>query len=336
MAVLFGTDPLFIEHDPGTHHPERPERLDAVLKGIELIQDKVEVVRFNPEPASGVQMARVHGGDYLTTLRRFCLMGGGELDPDTQVSIHSWDAAILAAGAGIDAAKRLKKGQADSAFVAVRPPGHHAVSDSAMGFCLINNVAVLAAELVSWGEKVLIFDFDAHHGNGTQDAFYANPSVLYVSTHQYPLFPGSGRVQEIGVGEGRGTTVNLPLPEGTTGPTMRYALESIAWPIIESFGPTWLLLSAGFDAHYKDPLTEMGLSSGDFYDLTTWATSLVPKGRTVALLEGGYDLEALRDSTAALISALGGESYYPEAPGRVRPDRDLIDALAQLRTRALD
>ncbi|NNN15254.1 MAG: histone deacetylase [Acidimicrobiaceae bacterium] len=335
MAVLFGSHPIFADHDSGTHHPERSERLKAVARGMEAVSDVVELLRYTPGPAPMEALVRVHDSEYLESLKRFCLMGGGELDPDTAVSIQSWDAAVVAAGAGLDAADRLRAGEADSAFVAVRPPGHHAVSGSAMGFCLINNVAVLAADLSQRGEKVLILDFDAHHGNGTQDIFIEDPSVLYVSTHQFPLFPGSGRVQEVGSGVGFGMTVNIPLPERTTGPTLRYALDQIARPTIEGFGPTWLLMSAGFDAHYRDPLTEMGLSSGDFGQIVRWAMEFVPKQRSIAMLEGGYDLSALRDSTSALLSALEGQKFAPEEPGTDKPEFDLVNAMAEVRFRAL-
>lgn len=261
-------------------------------------------------------------------------MGGGPIDADTTASIESWDAALLAAGAGLDAIRLLQQGQAQSAFLAVRPPGHHAVRDRAMGFCLLNNVAVSAAQLVSEGSRVLIFDFDAHHGNGTQDIFFGSDQVLYLSTHQHPLYPGTGRVQEVGSNLGFGYTINLPVPQGTNGSTLRLILDRIAEPAVRRFSPDWVIISAGFDGHFKDPLTEMGLTSADFSAFTKWAMQFVPESRTLVFLEGGYDLEALRDSTGAVLSALENENFAPE-DSRGDPAFSLVDTLTETRKRAL-
>lgn len=336
MVILFGTHPKYAEHDSGTVHPESPQRIAAVIKGMEQSGLGEAVVPFTPEPATVEELARVHDEGYIDALKRFCLMGGGELDPDTIATVNSWDAALLAAGAGIDAARRIERGEADAAFLAVRPPGHHAVRDRAMGFCLFNNVAVLAAHLLLKGERVLIFDFDAHHGNGTQEIFFEDPSVLYVSTHQYPLYPGTGRAREVGAGEGRGYTINLPLHANSNGPTYLEALDRLAAPSIEKFKPTWMLLSAGFDAHRLDPLTEMNLSSADFGALTSWVKGLAPLAKMVALLEGGYDLSALRNSTASTIGAMAGEVVAPEPLSGGPIDRETIDALDESRERALE
>jgi acetoin utilization deacetylase AcuC-like enzyme len=175
-----------------------------------------------------------------------------------------------------------------------------------MGFCLVSNIAVVAADLAAAGERVWIFDFDAHHGNGTQAVFYDDPSVLFVSTHQWPLYPGTGRRTDIGDNEGFGTTVNIPLPPGTTGDVYLRAFDEVVAPIVSDFAPTWLLISAGFDAHRADPLTDLALSAGDFAALTARALQFVPAGRTVAMLEGGYDLAALTASTAGVLGVLAG------------------------------
>lgn len=335
MVILFGTHPKYVEHETGTLHPESPERLIAVGRGIEICGVKDAVQMFEPEPATIEAINRVHEPAYTDALRRFCLMGGGMLDPDTSASVGSWDAVLLAAGAGLDAAGRIKAGLADAAFLAVRPPGHHAVSDRAMGFCLINNIAVLAADLVSQGERVLIFDFDAHHGNGTQEMFIEEPSVFYVSAHQYPLYPGTGRAREVGIGAGRGFTLNLPFHSGTTGSSYLEALDRLVAPLIEGFAPTWTLISAGFDAHRRDPLTEMGLTSADFSDLTLWVSHMAPLAKIVAFLEGGYDLAALEQSTAATIAALAGQSLKPEPNSDGAIDIEMISALEESRKRAL-
>jgi len=193
-----------------------------------------------------------------------------------------------------------------------------------MGFCIINNVAVAAAALADEGERVLIVDWDAHHGNGTQDIFYADDRVVYVSMHQYPMYPGTGRLDEVGTGRGRGATVNLPFPAGATGDAYVAAVDEIIEPLAEQFGPTWVFASAGFDAHRADPLTDMGLSAGDFADLTERVMRLVPAGRRIAFLEGGYDLDALATSAGACVAALAGESWRPEASTSGGPGRDVV------------
>lgn len=335
MVILFGTHPKYVEHDTGSVHPESPERLVAVRRGIEISGVKDAIGLFQPEAATLEELGRVHEPSYVDALRRFCLMGGGMLDPDTVASIGSWDAAIYAAGAGLDAARKIRAGEADAAFLAVRPPGHHAVSDRAMGFCLINNVAVLAADLVAKGEKVLVFDYDAHHGNGTQEMFFEDPSVLYVSAHQYPLYPGTGRAREVGSGAGKGYTLNLPFHAATTGPSYMEALNRMVAPVVEEFTPTWTLISAGFDAHRRDPLTEMGLTSADFCDLTLWVKQQAPSSKVIAFLEGGYDLSALEQSTAATLAALAGETLKPEPNSGGPIDFEMIKALEESRKRAL-
>jgi acetoin utilization deacetylase AcuC-like enzyme len=238
--------------------------------------------------------------------------GGGRLDVDTSASAGSMTAALLAAGAGLAAIEALDAGQGDAAFCAVRPPGHHATRTETMGFCLISNVAVAAAHLADRGERVLVVDFDAHHGNGTQDIFLDDPRVMFVSLHQWPLYPGTGWFDEIGVGGGAGFTMNVPLPPGTTGDVYRRAFDKLVVPRARAFVPTWLIVSAGFDAHRNDPITQMGLSSGDYPAMIAALMELVPAGRRLVMLEGGYDLDALRMSTAATMSALLGSAHRPE------------------------
>jgi acetoin utilization deacetylase AcuC-like enzyme len=182
-----------------------------------------------------------------------------------------------------------------------------------MGFCLFNNVAVTAATIAAQGERVMVLDWDAHHGNGTQDIFYGRSEVLYVSLHQFPFYPGTGSLRETGAGAGTGATVNLPFPAGTPGDAYRLAFDEVIIPLAEEFAPHWLLISAGFDAHRADPLTDLGLSAGDFADLTAKAVCLVPPGRLIAFLEGGYDLNSLSACVGACVAALGGLDYRPES-----------------------
>jgi len=330
-AVLLETHEAYLDHDTGRGHPERPARLAAVLRGIQASGAGEALVAVAPRPATREELERVHRPAYLDAIQAFCAAGGGAVDADTLVSSHSWDAAVLAAGAGVDAVERLDRGEADAAFVAVRPPGHHATSSRAMGFCLLNNVAVTAAALAARGERVLIVDWDAHHGNGTQDAFYADPRVAYVSMHEYPLYPGSGRLDETGAGEGGGTTVNFPFPAGTTGDSYLAALDEVVLPLAEWFLPTWVIVSAGFDGHRADPLCGLGLSAGDFADLTDRVMALATPGRRLAVLEGGYDLDALADSAGACIASLAGLSHRPERPTSGGPGRTVVDAVRRLR-----
>jgi acetoin utilization deacetylase AcuC-like enzyme len=336
MAVLLSTSERFVEHDNGRGHPERPARLGAVLRGAEDAGLDSDLVQVAPRPATREELELLHPAAFLDALERFCASGGGRLDPDTSAVEASWDAAVLAAGAGPDAVDRLDRGDADAAFLAVRPPGHHATPTRAMGFCLLNNVAVTAAVLAARGERVAIVDWDAHHGNGTQDAFYDDGRVLYVSFHEHPMYPYTGGLHETGRGDGAGTTINVPVPAGTTGDVLLRAMDELVAPAIEGFEPTWLLVSAGFDGHRHDPLTDLGLTSGDFADLTARALAFAPAGRRIAFLEGGYDLDALRDSTAACVAGLAGADLRPEPATAGGPGREVVDAALRVRHRGAE
>jgi acetoin utilization deacetylase AcuC-like enzyme len=329
--VLLETHEAFGDHLPRGGHPERPARLEAVLTGIRSSGVGDAIVSVAPRPATRVELERVHTPAYLDAVERFCESGGGWLDADTAASSGSWRAAVLAAGAGPDAVERLDRGEADAAFIAVRPPGHHALAGRAMGFCLINNVAVTASALAARGERVLIVDWDAHHGNGTQAIFYADPRVLYLSMHQFPFYPGTGRMEETGTGDGDGYTINLPFPPGATGDVYQAAVDQVVEPAADSFHPTWVIASAGFDAHRRDPLTGLGLAAGDFADLTTRLMALVPAGHRLAVLEGGYDLAALANSAGACIASLAGVDYRPEPATSGGPGADVVARVAQLR-----
>ena len=308
----------------------------AALGGIDDAGLGDAVIRLEPRAATLEELSLVHPLGYLEALRAFCESGGGQLDPDTSVVPGSWDTALVAAGAVLAAVDALAGGEGDAAFVAARPPGHHALADQAMGFCLLNNVAVGAAVLARRGERVLVVDWDVHHGNGTQDIFWDDPRVLYVSTHQWPLYPGTGRVADTGGPAAPGTTLNVPLPAGATGDVLLEAFDGVVADAVERFAPTWVLVSAGFDAHRADPLAGLALTAGDFAALAERVREFTPeRGHVVAVLEGGYDLDALRLSAGATVAALLGERYRPEQASAGGPGADVLAAVRRARAEAL-
>jgi len=281
-------------------------------------------------------LARVHTTKYLDELEDFCRQGGGDIDPDTYARSDSFTAARRAAGAGLEAIRALERQGEGVAFVPVRPPGHHAETDRAMGFCLLNNVAVSAAALAAKGQRVLIVDWDVHHGNGTQSIFWDDPRVLYVSMHQWPLFPGTGKAQEVGGPNAVGLTVNLPLPAGATGDVVRRAFEQVAHPVIDGFAPDWVLVSCGFDAHRADPLGELALSTGDFAQLARLVSSFVSRpGRLALFLEGGYSTRALRSSTTAVLGTLLGVDVGLEPPTSGGPGQQAVASTESARRLAV-
>jgi acetoin utilization deacetylase AcuC-like enzyme len=335
--VLFASVEAIDRHDTGEGHPERRARLGAVAQGIAAAGLRDAITPLEGRVALEEELARVHDARYVEALSRFAAAGGGNLDPDTPVSAGSWLTATQAAGTGLAAIEALQRGDGLAAFVALRPPGHHATRDRAMGFCLLNNVAVGAAKLANAGERVLIVDWDVHHGNGTQEIFWDDSRVLYVSTHQSPAYPGTGKATETGGVNAPGLTVNVPLPPGSAGDAPLAAFDEIAGPVIEQFDPTWVLISAGFDAHREDPLADLVWSATDFALLTRRVAQCAPRaGRVVAYLEGGYDLRALALSAGATVAALAGSSWTPEPPTSGGPGRAAVAAVKRLRERALE
>ena len=292
-------DDIFRCHDPGPH-PERPARYDAVCEAVR--GSSAEAVEAPVAPVEA--LARVHDGAYLTAMERYCAAGGGQLDPDTIVNGCSWEAALRGSGAAIAAVDAVLAGEVGAAFTCGRPPGHHAEPATPMGFCIVNHVAVAAAHARAAGvERVAILDWDAHHGNGTQAMFWTDPSVLYVSLHQFPFYPGTGAESERGEGDGAGTTVNVPLRAGTSEGEFQAAFRDAALPALRDFDPGLLLVSAGFDAHASDPLCQLGLRADAFATMTRELRGI--GAGPVMVLEGGYDLTALRDSVEAVLTALG-------------------------------
>ena len=318
-STLVLTDRLFLEHDPGRDHPESPARLAAILADLERAPIAGVTIEA-PRPATAAEIEAVHAPAYRADMA--ALSGrAAQLDPDTVTSPRSVEAAVRAAGAAVGAVEAVMTGQAANAFALVRPPGHHAEADRAMGFCLFNNAAI-AAEAARRGgaERVLIVDWDVHHGNGTQDMFAARADVLYMSVHQFPFYPGTGAVGEIGVGAGRGATVNCPLPGGQGDADYGVVFHDLFLPAARLFAPDVVIVSAGFDAHARDPLADMRVTERGYAAMTGLLAQLSAEtcgGKLVLLLEGGYDLGALSASVRASLEALRGRrDDFPDGPGR--------------------
>jgi acetoin utilization deacetylase AcuC-like enzyme len=301
-------DPLFLEHNPGRGHPERPERIASVVSAMNPLPAGARM-RAPARPATEEELTRVHTPEYVASI--LAQSGkSGMLDPDTVISPRSVDAARLAAGACLELVEEVIEGRAQSGFALVRPPGHHAEADKAMGFCLFNNVAVGAAAAIAKGlTRVLVIDWDVHHGNGTQAIFYSRPDVLFFSTHQYPFYPGTGALGEAGEGAGAGYTVNVPLSEGLGDADYMLAFQEVLLPAADAYKPEIVLVSAGFDPHIGDPLAAMRVTPKGFGAMCGVAQDIAEKwssGRLVLTLEGGYDLAALAKSARICAEVLGG------------------------------
>ena len=301
------SDARYGEHRGPAGHPERPERLAAVAEALEARGDAL--LRRTPRPAEQDELLAVHSRAHLEHVRRAAEAGPGRLDPDTYVSPASYDVALLAAGGAVDLALRVARGEVARGFAAVRPPGHHAEGDRAMGFCLFNNAAIAARAVQRRAgvERVLLVDWDVHHGNGTQHTFEADPSLLYVSTHQYPYYPGTGAAGEIGVGRGEGTTLNLPLPAGCGDAEYVGLFQRVLVPAARAFRPEYWIVSCGFDAHEDDPLAAMRVTRAGYAALTAVVRALADElsgGRLLFVLEGGYSLRGLCEGTDAVLEGL--------------------------------
>ena len=334
MALL--EDPRFRDHAGPRGHPERPERLVAVATALAARSEAL--ARIAPRPAHDDELLRVHTPGHLRTLRAAGAHAPTQLDPDTYLGVRSVEVAELAAGGLIELCRAVARGEAETGLAAVRPPGHHAEADRAMGFCLYNNVAVAARALQAQEGvgRVLILDWDVHHGNGTQHTFEEDPSVLYFSTHQFPYYPGTGAFGEAGVGRGAGTTVNVPMPAGCGDAEYVGALQRLFAPVARAFRPDVVLVSCGFDAHRDDPLAAMDVSGEGFLAMAAIVRAAADElcgGRVVFALEGGYAPSGLAEGTAAVLEA----ALRAEAP-RVAPVemaagsllRRLVDSVVQV------
>lgn len=327
VGLIYHT--LCLEHDTGSH-PESADRMRQTVSLLESSGVQDRLVMVTPQPATIEQITRVHKARQVGHVRALAERGGGMADPDTVVSPGSYMAAMLAAGGVLGAAQEVWEGRLRHAFALVRPPGHHATPSQAMGFCLFNNVAITARHLLATTQcrRILIADFDVHHGNGTQDAFYSDGSVLYFSTHQMPLYPGSGRISETGEGPGRGLTANVPLPPGCGDEEYLRVYRDVLTPLARKFRPDIILVSAGYDSHWADPIASERMTVSGYAKLTRLLKDLADglcQGRIVFALEGGYNLLALSYSVKATLQVMLGEDAIddpvgePKTYGR-RPD----------------
>ncbi len=308
MGSVFLEHPSSLGHETGGH-PERPDRIRAIERELSE-RGWLGSRRLESPPVDRDLLTKVHPESHVAMIERMSAQGGGQLDLDTLTSAGSFEAALHAAGGAARMAELLLDGEATVGFSAHRPPGHHATRDRAMGFCLFNNVAVAATSALERAgvERVMILDWDVHHGNGTNDIFHASDQVLFVSIHQWPWYPGTGEASDIGSGPGRGFTVNLPVPAGSGDADFRSLVDHVAVPLAREFSPQLLLVSAGYDAHPDDPLGECEVTQGGFAAMTASVRGVseelgIPLG---CVLEGGYNLDALATSVAATIEVLNG------------------------------
>ena len=340
MATGYVYDPIYLEHDL-RGHPENQRRLTTILQVLQQHGMLERLVPISALPITPDRLYRAHDLGYVEHVRRVAQRGGGHLDMDTYVRPASYDAALMAAGGLVEATRAVLDGEIDNAFALVRPPGHHALRSRGMGFCLFNNVAIAAHyALAERGlDRVLIVDFDVHHGNGTQDEFEANPSVMYISTHQYPHYPGTGYWNETGRGDGAGSVVNIPLAGGVGDEGFARIFEEIIGPAAWRFQPQLLLVSAGYDAHWDDPLASMQLSISGYAAIGQALKDLAEElcaGRVIFALEGGYHLQALAYSILNTFAVLLGDQDWQwvdplgPSPGRERSVDDIIQQVKQV------
>ena len=335
MPIGLVYSPEYLEHDDPSH-PENAGRLRAIVEVLQKSGAWDEAVQIEPQPLSVERLAALHDRSYVEQVRRLAEGGGRYLDLDTYITPASFRVALLAAGGVVGAVEAVLAGRANAALALVRPPGHHATPSWGMGFCIFNNVAVAARLALDEGglERVLIVDWDVHHGNGTQEAFYHDGRVLYFSTHQYPHYPGSGAVREVGAGAGTGFMVNVPLPAGSGDPGYRRVFTEVLLPVARRFRPQLVLVSAGYDCHWADPLAGMHLTVRGFAHLAAVARTIAEEfcpGRLVLALEGGYDPQALGYGVLATCRVWQGRD--PEGvedpfglPPRQRPADDAVVA----------
>ena len=308
-------DQEYLKHVPGDAHPERSERIQVLLD-LATTLDREKFARLVPRCASRADVEHIHGVDHVRLVESTSTLNRYALDGDTITCRDSFGVALLAIGGFLHVLDSIAAKESANGFALVRPPGHHALRDRAMGFCLFNTMAIGAEYLkrTHGAKKIMIVDWDVHHGNGTQDAFYNDPSVLFLSTHQYPYYPGTGALNDVGVGAGEGYTINIPLPAGCADREYLQVFQDVVVGAAAKFCPEWVLVSAGFDPHQRDPLGGMEVTERGFGTMARMLIDIADKfadGRIAFLLEGGYDLAALRNSTAAVLAALQNDQLSP-------------------------
>jgi acetoin utilization deacetylase AcuC-like enzyme len=313
MTIGIVRDDIYLEHITDSYHPENPDRLKHIYSMLDTI-DNSSIVYISPRMASHEEIALNHDMLYIESI---ALTQGKErrLDPDTVTSPKSYEASCMAVGGVLELADKLVAGEINMGFALVRPPGHHAESNKAMGFCIFNNVAICARYLEKKYKlsRILVVDFDLHHGNGTQHSFYKDSEILYFSTHEYPYYPGTGWYEEVGADEGKGYTVNVPLTHGMGDADYSYAFKEVLLPIADLYKPEIVLVSAGFDTHYNDPLGGMAVTEGGFAEMTNIILDIATRhcnGKTLFALEGGYDLKGLASSVRSVIMEMQGISAF--------------------------
>jgi len=320
MPVGLVYDPIYLKHDTG-QHVENAGRLEEVIFLLKQSGVMEQLTMIKPRPASVEEIALVHSRQHISRIQEAAKKGGGWLDADTVMSAESYEVALYAAGGLITATEAVINGEVGSAFALVRPPGHHATPEQAMGFCLFNNLAIATRYALDRHklERILIVDFDVHHGNGTQHVFYDNPQVLYTSTHEYPFYPGTGSVGETGSGAGKGATVNIPLPAGCSDTEYLLVFQQIIVPVARRFKPQLILVSAGYDLHWADPIALMQLTTTGFAQIVSIIKGLADElcgGKMVFSLEGGYNFAALATSIKATLDVLLGNKDIEDPLGK--------------------
>lgn len=327
-------DSIFLEHVTDDYHPENVKRLEYIYAMLQNIDQK-GIVYTTPRTATHKEIELIHDPSYVESVAATSGKNQCRLDPDTVTSPKSYEAACMAVGGALNLADTIIKSEVSRGFALVRPPGHHAEKDRAMGFCLFNNIAVVARYLEKEHglKRIIIIDFDLHHGNGTQHSFYKDSSILYFSTHQYPYYPGTGWYGEVGEGEGKGYTVNVPLSHGMDDSDYLYIFNELLVPLCDKFKPEFVLVSAGFDTHHNDPLGGMGVTEAGYEAMTKTLLDIAKKhagGKTLFALEGGYDLKSLTNSVKAVIMEMKGAPIH-KSEGLDKPSGAVKQVVAKVK-----